>query len=85
MKEPHTPKKNSDQLETMIRTAFKLYDTKDRRGIGRDQVKRFFNEIFSQIGINNMSNEELDILINEVDVNGDDFITLEELLVVFLP
>mmetsp|Transcript_32035 Transcript_32035/g.51456 ORF Transcript_32035/g.51456 Transcript_32035/m.51456 type:complete len:159 (+) Transcript_32035:27-503(+) len=74
-----TRKANTNQIEDDIEKAFKVFDKGNRGKIGPNELR----EIMLGLG-EDLSDEQLNIMIKEIDSDGDGYVTLEDFKTVML-
>merc|ERR1712154_427593 len=74
-----TRKANSNQIEDDIEKAFKVFDKGNRGKIGANELR----EIMLGLG-EDLSDEQLKIMIKEIDSDGDGFVTFEDFKTVMM-
>lgn len=70
---------NDSEIEEIVRKAFEIYDTDKSGFLERDEIKKLLDDACGELGADEITEKQLDAVIQTVDVNNDGKFSFEEL------
>ena len=67
------------EIEEIVRKAFEIYDTDKSGFLERDEIKKLLDDACGELGADEITEEQLDAVIQTVDANNDGKFSFDEL------
>ena len=76
---------SQNELETIVKKAFELYDADNSGFLEKDEIKKLLNDACSELGAPPITDAQLDEVIKTVDDNDDGKFSFDELYKIIGP
>ena len=73
------------EIEDIVRKAFEIYDADKSGYLERDEIKKLLDDACGELGADEITEEQLDAVIQTVDANNDGKFSFEELNMIIGP
>lgn len=70
---------NEAEIEEIVKKAFEIYDTDKSGFLERDEIKKLLDDACGELGADEITEDQLDAVIQTVDANNDGKFSFEEL------
>jgi Ca2+-binding EF-hand superfamily protein len=70
---------NEAEIEEIVKKAFEIYDTDKSGFLERDEIKKLLDDACGELGADEITESQLDAVIQTVDANNDGKFSFDEL------